>query len=65
MRRILLTCDLLAALVAPASAAVAEAGGAVTLAEDGLGVTGTAEGGVFTVIHTQNKAGTPVLGYFA
>ena len=50
---------------APASGAVAQAGGVVTLAGDGLGVTNTAEGGVFTVLHTQNKAGTPVLGYFA
>ena len=50
---------------APASGAVAQAGGLVTLAEDGLGVTNTAESGVFTVLHTQNKAGTPVLGYFA
>ena len=50
---------------APASGAVAQAGGLVTLAEDGLGVTNTAESGVFTVLHTQNTAGTPVLGYFA
>lgn len=49
----------------PAAEAVDAVGKTVTLGSDALTVTNTAESGVFTVTHTQNKANTPVLGYFA
>lgn len=46
------------------TAAVAGTGSAVTLHTDGLQVTATATGGVFTVEQTDNAAGGRVLGRF-
>lgn len=46
------------------TAAIASAGSAVTLHTDGLSVTATTTGGVFTVEQTENAAGGRVLGRF-
>lgn len=49
----------------PCTAAIASAGGVVTLHTDSLQVTATATSGVFTVDYTANAANSLVRGHFA